>query len=182
MITDDKRFAAMHTAPVFAKSSAKKRKSDTWLHDGGDKSTKPDDRFQAAKLDPRFTEGSAAKVDKYGRKVKVQKQETGGDKGKAEQKGSIEDRLDYLTRLSRGEIDVSSSSSSEDDDSNDDGESSDDSDSDGESTNSDSEDVEGPLAIPGDENAAEETPVGEATSRFAIQNCDWENLSAEDIL
>jgi hypothetical protein len=105
------------------------------------------------------------------------------------EKPQTESRLDYLTKLSRGEI---SGSSSSDDSSSDSGASKEDSeelseadgsDEDSSSESSDSDSyvgVEGgPLAIPGESDI----PVMEdSTRRLAIQNCDWNSISAEDLM
>lgn len=86
-----------------------------------------------------------------------------------------ESRLEYLNRLARGEVDASSSS--EDSDS-DDGDVSDSSDS---SSSDDEESVDGrnPLQIEKEEEVGE---IEEATSRLAIQNCEWNNVRAEDLM
>ena len=107
------------------------------------------------------------------------------------EKGTTESRLDYLTKMSRGEI---SGSSSSDDNSSDTGTSTDDEndasraheqgDDDNSSESSSDSDsyvgVEGgPLAIPGETDI----PVMEdSTRRLAIQNCDWNSISAEDLM
>lgn len=111
------------------------------------------------------------------------------NKGKSSNKSNdIESRLDYLNKLSRGEISGSSSSDDDDDDENneieveessesenegEDGDDGDEYDEDGNKVQVD------PFAIPGD--VIEEREDVE-TNRLAIQNCDWENFTAEDIM
>lgn len=79
-------------------------------------------------------------------------------------------RLDYLSKLSRGEIsDVETS----------------DSDSEAKVAESDNSNIDVDSAIDDDEVSvatAEELEEGEETNRLAIQNCDWDNMKAEDIL
>ena len=97
-----------------------------------------------------------------------------------------ESRLDYLNRLARGEI--SGSSSDSDDSSSEDGEgdnASGDSSSDNDSD--DGEGMEDPFAVPGDEveyagDNSEASGLIEDSRRLAIQNCDWEKVTAEDLL
>jgi hypothetical protein len=97
--------------------------------------------------------------------------------------GDAESRLDYLNKLARGEISGSSSSDSDSDAESDDAsESSSDS-----SSDEDSGMEEDPLAVPGDhieyagdnDGSAEQI---EDSCRLAIQNCEWEKVSAEDLL
>ena len=93
--------------------------------------------------------------------------------GKAPEKK--ETRLEYLNRLARGEVDGSSSSEESDSDSDDASESSDSSSSDGE----ESADARNPLQIEEEEGVGE---IEEATNRLAIQNCEWSNVRAEDLM
>eukprot|EP00624_Nannochloropsis_granulata_P004199 evm.model.NODE_31089_length_21432_cov_25.446669.3 len=95
-----------------------------------------------------------------------------------------EDRLEYLNRLARGEISDTSTSSST-------GSSSSFSSSseNGDSSGSESDDEEDKDDDNEDEDVIESRkleegpiPMGEATSRIAIMNCDWEHLKALDIL
>ena len=110
---------------------------------------------------------------------------TGAKSGK-KNKGDVESRLDYLNKLSRGEI---SGSSSSDDDSSENSDS-DASPSDMSSSDDDSEDDEGvdnPLAVPGDdvsyaEQGDQKADLIEDSCRLAIQNCEWEKVTAEDLL
>ena len=90
-----------------------------------------------------------------------------------------ETRLDYLTRLSRGEVDLSSSSDDDSEESlkEDISSSASSTDSD-EDYDSQTEGVD-PLLIPDD------TEVGlieDATNRLAIQNCEWNSVRAEDLM
>lgn len=114
-----------------------------------------------------------------------------------------ESRLDYLSKLSRGEI-SGSGSDSETDDSDDSSQSSDSSSDDSDSDDAYTSRKGGALSIPGDEIVTTrqksqkgvvevgETPAEEEdcddevdvenSNRLAIQNCDWDNMSAEDIM
>jgi hypothetical protein len=109
-----------------------------------------------------------------------------------------ESRLDYLTKLSRGEISGSSSSSESSDEeaeSSQSGESEEERPSrnrrtaSSEASSSDDENDEdsdyglegGALEIPGEEEHAIGT-IEDATKRIAIQNCDWNSLKAEDLM
>lgn len=118
--SNDPRFSSMLTAPMFKKSRHDQQK------------VKLDDRFKSVLSDDRFSSNTAA-VDKYGRK-----QAKGSKKSAAikelsefyevdapeeedvetsekpkEEKKSAESRLDYLQKLSRGEISGDSSSEEE---------------------------------------------------------------------
>jgi hypothetical protein len=87
----------------------------------------------------------------------------------------MESRLDYLNKLARGEV---SGSSSEDDENEIEAASS----SEDENENEEADEGGGrddPFAIPGD--VIEESEEVES-NRLAIQNCDWENLTAEDLM
>jgi hypothetical protein len=108
-----------------------------------------------------------------------------------------ESRLDYLTKLSRGEISGSSSENSSDEEAESSG--SDGSEEDrpsrarrtasSDSSSSDEEDdvdsdyglEGGALEIPGEEARGIGT-IEDATKRIAIQNCDWNSLKAEDLM
>jgi hypothetical protein len=183
----DPRFSSMHTAPIF-----KKFKKD-------DNKLKLDNRFSKVLTDERFRSAPGA-VDKYGRKAK--KATSKAAKEELEQFYSIEDddaeeiaeededdeevgvknkkkknqqkmkepesRLEYLNKLARGE--VSSSDSDEDGDSDN-------------SSDSDSSSEDGDASVNGDVLSDEEdAPTGDATQRLAIQNLDWDNMTAEDIM
>lgn len=106
-----------------------------------------------------------------------------GNKGQAAGKGKSEEemetRLDYLSRLARGEVsdeDSDSESGGDDDDSEASTSSSDDEDGDVDAE----EGAKGPLDIPDDEVIEEDSVP--STRRLAIQNCDWENVKAKDLL
>lgn len=97
------------------------------------------------------------------------------DTSKKKSLPDVESRLDYLNKLARGEISGSSSDDEDDDDEIVVHESSESEEDD----NFDESGVADPLAIPGD--IIEESADVES-NRLAIQNCDWENLTAEDIM
>jgi hypothetical protein len=193
-MSGDRRFEAMHTAPIFKQS-----KKDNFK-------VKVDDRFKKLLTDDRF-QSVHGKVDKYGRKTKVKDNakkvvdemkefydidegvtdepegrgpSTKPSKG-AQHGGSMDSRLDYLNKLARGEI---SEESSDSDQSGSENGSSDETDG---SEGSD-DDAGGPatstrksaLDIP--EQEEPELSADVASTRIAIQNCDWENVSAEDIM
>jgi hypothetical protein len=86
--------------------------------------------------------------------------------------GDVETRLDYLNKLARGEI---SGSSSDEEGVEADEESS----SEDEASDLDESGTHDPFEIPGD--VVEESSDVES-NRIAIQNCDWENLTAEDLM
>ena len=174
----DPRFDSMYSAPLFKKF----RKDDNKL--------KLDNRFKTVLTEERFR-STPGEVDKYGRtsrnsSKKAAKDELEnfyaiedeegvreGDEASSTQKSSTESRLEYLNKLSRGDMSDDSSSSSDDDEeesSNDSSSSSDDS-----SANSMQQDEE----VLSDE---EEAPTGDASNRLALQNCDWDSLSAEDLI
>lgn len=192
-MSGDSRFSAMHSAPIFKQTKKENFK------------VKIDDRFKSLLSDERF-QSVAGKVDKYGRKSKGKKdakkivaelkefydidQEavetkpaapSAATKKSGTQGGSMESRLDYLNKLARGEI--SDESSSDSDASSDGGDDSDSSDS---TSDAEDEDVQvetttkSALEIPGQEEPELVTDV--SSTRIAIQNCDWENLTAEDIM
>ncbi len=172
---EDSRFAAMHSSHLFKRSAQAKHK------------VKVDERFKEVLKDKKYVNVPGS-VDKYGRKRKsksakeelkefytIEEDEEEEKVEKEKKPGvSMESRLDYLTKLSRGDI----SGDSSDDDSDDDSSSSDD-DDEAEDELADSN-AKSALAIDDDEVIEEEG--GEATKRLAIQNCDWENLRAVDIL
>jgi hypothetical protein len=155
---------------------------------------KIDDRFKNVLTDERFRVGTKDSVDKYGRKSKskvtaadelkefyqIEEEEGGEEEKEVSQEGSkkktlndVETRLDYLNKLARGEI--SGSSSDEDEVDVDEEESS----SEDEESDLDESGARDPFEIPGD--VVEESADVES-NRIAIQNCDWENLTAEDIM
>ena len=191
----DPRFAAAQTAPLFKTSKKAQHK------------VKLDDRFKPVLTDERFRAGGSAPIDKVGRKAKkgsaAAKKELEGfyqieddeaadikpAKGSdASAKMSLDERLDYLNRLSRGEIADSSSEDSDDEGDEDEDDDEDDSDSEGEGDKK-SKKYRNPFSVPepaaqgdGEEDDDDEgIPEGESSSRLAIQHCDWENLKAADL-
>jgi len=189
----------MHTAPIFKQS-----KKDNFK-------VKVDDRFKTLLSDERF-QSVPGKVDKYGRKAKgkdvarkvaqemkefydinedadenVDEEAAGTDDhkkpagAKPVQGGNMESRLDYLNRLARGEASDSSDSDGSDDDSDSSSEqsSSDDCDE-GEEPETEHGTRRSALDIP--DQAEPELSADVSSTRIAIQNCDWENLTAEDIM
>ena len=105
-------------------------------------------------------------------------------KKKGEPSESMEDRLDYLNKLARGEVSGSDSDDSSDDNDGFENEGSDS--GEGESEEEYDSDVvdkltKSALAIPGDEDS-DVAEYGEATRRISILNCDWENIKAEDLM
>mmetsp|Transcript_20792 Transcript_20792/g.35007 ORF Transcript_20792/g.35007 Transcript_20792/m.35007 type:complete len:377 (+) Transcript_20792:95-1225(+) len=215
----DPRFDDMHHAPIF-----KKVKKDNFK-------TKLDDRFKTVLTDDRFNTSSLGEgVDKHGKKKSGSSKKAARDlkafyniddkttsDNTRDGEDKVESRLDYLSKLSRGEIsgdsgsDSDSGNSSDSDASSSDDSSSDESDSDeSDSDNGYSSRKGSALSIPGDEvvtsykrhpkqHSSSETlntlPVEdeqsedndneediESSNRLAIQNCDWENMSAEDIM
>ncbi|RYH27196.1 hypothetical protein EON65_13895 [archaeon] len=198
----DERFASALSKPIFRPVSKDKHK------------TILDDRFQSLLTDEKFSVLSKSKVDQYGRKVKkskdkqdnelenLYKQEndkkeveeptpksTQRSKQPQEKKQSMEDRLDYLSKLARGEIDPSGSDSSDSSDDEDDSSStSSSSSSDSLSDTGSHEDTghfnrikqkKSALSVP---EAAEVEYGEEVTDRLAVLNCDWEHMKAADIM
>lgn len=191
----DNRFDT--SKPVFKSSKSKQNK------------IKVDDRFKDILTNEKFI-AEPGQIDKYGRKLKkkkssskelaefyeiedevtdeapveslktnklVSKQQSTKSASKSGTGVKIEDRLDYLTKLARGEIEESSDE--EIDDKRYEYEDDEDENLDNDNDLNASEKVTlGPLAL---ENP-DEVEEGEATQRIALQNCDWENLKAIDIL
>ena len=182
--SNDPRFSAMATAPMFTKF-----KKDNFK-------TKVDSRFASVLSDERFV--GQGNTDIYGRKqnkkhakkemealyteVSSEKKGKKNDiKASASSSDTKDARLEYLNKVVRGEIELNS-----DDDSDtgrsDSGSSAEESDSDGEQ---DDEMFESALAIPdvGDEEEVPDTDADVKTSnRIAIKNCDWDSVSAKDML
>jgi len=188
--SDDARFSAMHTASTF--NTARKESHKVKL-DGRFKGVLTDSRFRAA----------PGQVDRYGRKGKskgnaskeleqfyqieeptteaTERENSGKPKAKGSTKSSTEDRMEYINRLSRGEIAESSSSSSSSDAS--------DAESDSDSSSGD-DDTQGEQAtkkrsvldIPQEEGEDEDVPTGDSSRRLALMHCDWDNIKAEDLL
>lgn len=181
----DSRFDT--SKPVFKTSKSKQTK------------VKVDERFKDVLSDDRFV-AAPGQVDKYGRKSKkkntskelaefyeveeadeVEKKVKPSSKQGAGTK--IEDRLDYLTKLARGEIDDASSSSDEEDEMlYEDADEDDDEDADSDEAEVHLKEAEKSKLGPLDLEDPDKIEVGEATHRIALQNCDWENLKAQDIL
>lgn len=206
-VPDDERFTSVLSAPVFKNLSKEKHKVEI---DDRFKSMLTDDRFKVlpggsvdaygrkkkkkAAADHALEELYHVDEDDNGdeddadddpqstsaKDSKKKKQEPKG--GKAE----MEKRLDYLTKLARGEV---SDDGSEDD-------SSDEDDSEGEDEDNEDEGDEvmevdpaeweaiqllngkSPLDVPEEEDVE----TGEATRRISILNCDWENIKADDLM
>jgi len=199
-MSGDDRFNSMHKSATFKSS-----KKDNFK-------VKVDDRFKTLLTDERFQSvpgqvdryGRKAKGKDAANKVAKEMREfydidegeeeavpEAAKKGKAAAKPANTglDRLDYLNKLARGEI---SDEDGSDSDSSDD---SDDSDSDSDESGSDEDSAvarnkkgstygdashKSALQVPGqDEPELVEDVV---SSRIAIQNSDWENVSAEDLM
>ncbi|GBG28345.1 Pre-rRNA-processing protein esf1 [Hondaea fermentalgiana] len=168
-----------------------------------------DSRFKQIFEDEDFVSGAGPRVDKYGRKLSKKERAPGADlkryyklesddeedqddaeesgqdedvttakakpskktptKTKSKSKAAAEiddasdDRLAYLNKLARGEVEGADS----------------DSDSDSDSSISSFEDLENAEE---EEEEEEDIPVGDSTSRIAVQNLDWSRLRAQDIL
>ena len=126
--------------------------------------------------------------------MKKQQSRNHGDRSSSGTGEDAESRLEYLNRLARGDVDDDDDSSSSENDDSEDGdqadqneEGDDDEDSDDnveDNSKSRSSSSRGALAIPdmGDEMDEDEAEEGHATTRLAIQNCDWENVRASDLL
>lgn len=174
-MSEDARFSSMHTAPTFKKGRIDKKKIVV------------DDRFKNVLTDDKFRV-VPSQVDKYGRKKKKEvEQELSAfyavedgeqEKPKSQfstsgvQKNDIELRMDYLNRLARGEVSENSSSSDSG------GDSDEDDDDEAEGTHELPSELESAFDIPGDEIIE----AAESSKRLAIQNCDWDNLRAEDLM
>lgn len=182
-VVQDERFSSMLSAPIFKKTSNQQNKVVL------------DDRFRSVLTDERFRTAPGNAVDKYGRKKKhaVEDQFAAKEleqfykvdesqateasaKGskKPKESGKAEDRLDYLTKLARGEVYMSSDdsdASSEADDSS--------------SSSDEDEEEEAEEAKKGPLELVDEDDVeygAESTRRLAVLNCDWEHLKATDIM
>jgi hypothetical protein len=178
----DDRFKDMYSAPIFQRVGR-----------GDEEAPKADSRFNTATANFELEPGS---IDKYGRKVKKSKKKGKYSAKKSEeadeddktvqrkkgqpqpkQQTPAEERLDYLTRISRGEV---SGSSSDDSDSDDGGIEEADSDSDNDEAFEEEEEEE--EGEDDEEEDEEDIPMGDATTRIAIQNCDWDSIKATDLL
>lgn len=197
---DDDRFSNLVSAPIFKKTSKSKNKV---VLDDRFKQVLTDERFRVLpgnsvdsygrKKKKVVGEDAALQELKSFYDVATEDNEEDGEvnnqaETKSKAKSSKEpkedeftDRLDYLTKLARGEISGSDESSDEesgqyevDDDASDDSEDYDE--------NDDQEGLlnkKSPLDIPEEE---EEIEFGEATKRVSILNCDWENIKAQDLM
>jgi hypothetical protein len=184
----------MHTAPIF-----KQTKKDNFK-------VKVDDRFKTLLSDERF-QSVPGQVDKYGRKSKGkdsakkvteemkefydmnEDEEEEKPKKSAEKKkgstphlpqGSMDSRLDYLNKLARGEMSDTDSSSSGSDESDGDSDSSEESDDSDSAADAREPHHRSALQIP--DQPEPEFAEDVSSTRIAVQNCDWENVSAEDIM
>lgn len=206
-MSSDPRFSAMHSAPIFAKQKKDNFKTKV---DSRFSSLLTDEKFvgAAGKTDiyGRKNKKNSSNAKKEMESLYVK--EDSNDKGKQskfkgkeaktaskKQNGNKGDtRVDYLNKLARGEIEGSSSENSEEEEFE--GGSSDE--------NSDSDDEiydrkqKSALAIPSitkegkldlgltgeesDEEPQYDTSSTIESNRIAIQNCDWDNISAKDIM
>lgn len=202
-VPEDARFAKVLSAPVFKNISKEKHKVEI---DDRFKGMLTDDRFKVLpggsvdaygrkKKQKAGTEKEIEELyqvpagnnsddnedneDDAERIGKKSKKGSGKQPAASSKKGKIEDRLDYLTKLARGEV-----SGSDDSDSD-----SDASDSDEDDDNSDDmeEEEDGDVVIlngksPLDVQEEEDVEYGEATKRISILNCDWDNIKAQDLM
>lgn len=195
--SNDPRFSAMATAPMFTKF-----KKDNFK-------TKVDSRFSSVLKDEKFI--GQGKTDIYGRKQnkKAARKEmeslymednpevgepprAGKGKSKSTPNNAPGDskdaRLEYLNKVARGEIAVNSGSDSDDSDSGSDSDSSGGSSAEDSESEEEEEDgvAESALAIPdvGDEQDGEfyEEDEVATSNRVAVKNCDWESVTAKDML
>eukprot|EP00941_MAST-03F_sp_MAST-3F-sp1_P006179 g6179.t1 len=151
----DKRFSHVHNDPRFQKMAQRKKK------------VKVDPRFKHMFTDPEFNSTISAPTDKYGRKKKAEngleddlRRFYHQDSDSAEEKieETMDEKLERLNRMARGE--ASGSSSSEEDDF----------------------DLDDNVETEADVKASRETiPDGDASKRLALVNCNWDNLKAEDL-
>jgi hypothetical protein len=187
--TDDNRFKDMHTGATFSSTRSDSHK------------VKLDSRFEGVLTDSRFR-NAPGQVDRYGRKNKksgdkaaskeleqfyeIDKPEDELSKGRKGKPSKIPsdsgmDRMEYINKLSRGEISESSSDSSDGSDEDDDS-----------GTSSDDEEElnrreletkkRSVLDIPLVNEESEEIPTGESSRRLAILHCDWDHIKAEDLV
>lgn len=181
--TTDARFQSMLTDPIFKKAPRNNHK------------LKVDDRFKGVLSDDRFRL-APGDIDRYGRNTKDKKKSLSedlqdfyevedsqnGESASHEQKDGQEEimsRLDYLTKLSRGEISESSSEAEDDGVFVDDGDESED-DSQGDAQDDKEQDD---LGNEFEEEFEEDILTGDIScQRLAVQNCDWEHIKAEDLM
>lgn len=178
-VVSDKRFADVLSAPVFKPLSSTKHKQ-----------TEVDERFSGIENDKRFSILPGSGMDARGKKTSKSSAKASNNKETGDPKSSstknmkaieMEERLEYLTKLARGEV----SGSESEDEAEDNEQSIDDSDeSDDDEEASRALVIKGksPLDIPGGEESEEEVELGEATNRISILNCDWDNIRAEDLM
>eukprot|EP01039_Chlorochromonas_danica_P004756 gene4756-5213_t len=208
---EDSRFSSMMNAPLFKKTSHQEKKV---LLDDRFKAVLTDDRFRTApgavvdkygrkKKNKKNADRDYAakeleefyKIEDNNDNDQPQEEQEGGKGLKKKGKGSkgdkegSEERLDYLTKLARGEVDVSSSS---EDDNDDDSSSEDENDTFSTSSSSSGDEEEAAVEEEEEEGGkksaldvpdAGEVEYGEeSTHRLAVLNCDWEHLKATDIM
>ena len=191
-MSGDDRFSAMHTSAIFKQS-----KKDNFK-------VKVDDRFKTLLSDERF-QSAPGKVDKYGRKIKnkdsvkkvaeemkefydIETEEVEDKQEKSQQPKakpgpsgqSMDSRLDYLNKLARGEVSDEDSSSSGSEDSGSESESDEEDSEEDETEHTAGKSTKSALDIPDQPEPEFATDI--SSTRIAIQNCDWENVSAEDIM
>ena len=204
---NDPRFSAMATAPMFSKVKKDKYKTKvddrftSMLHDDrfagegnvdiyGRKQKKKVMSKAVKEMQSLYTNTNTNDNDNTNttHKTKLQKGKSGGDNG-------ADSRLEYLNKLVRGEISLNSSDEGEGEGDNDDDDShrsnssvcTGDDDSDAESDDDHGEYVSA-LAIPNvsqSRTGSERTlshNSDETSNRLAIQNCDWESISAKDMM
>lgn len=199
----DERFAKALSNPLFKKTSVEKNKvvlDDRFkgvltdekfrILPGGDidskgrkVKSKSKEKQALKELESFYTIDPSSVPDEENEEAEEQEQGPSTKKAKKTEKTTKqpvndEDRLDYLNKLARGEIDDDSEDSDEEDEGADSS-----MDEDDEDLDEDDEEIEGdfksPLDIPGDE---EEVECGDATTRLSILNCDWENIKSDDLL
>ena len=171
-----------------------KKEEDETEEKGGKDKTKKKKGGKAAPADPRFQlrpqdqdeeedEAAGAGSGSSGSESSSSDQEEEGatkeEKSNAPTShNEVEERLEYLNRLARGEVsDASTSSSSESDE--DEGDSTD-NEAGGKEDEEGDDDDDGVVASR--QLDVGPIPMGEATKRLAIMNCDWKHLKAVDLL
>lgn len=194
---DDARFSAMHSGATFGSSRNETHK------------VKLDSRFESVLTDERFR-NAPGQIDRYGRKAKSsgkkaaskeleqfykidkpddktlsidQKPKFSAAAGTKKSSGkTVEDRMEYINRLSRGEISDTSSGSSSDSFDEEEGDS--ESSSDDETSNKRDHETKkrSVLDIPVEDDEDEDVPTGESSRRLAIMHCDWDNIKCEDLI
>lgn len=199
--SNDPRFSSMATAPMFTKFKKDNFKTKV---DSRFAAVLKDERFvgqgktdiygrkQNKKAARKEMESLYAAEDTESEVIQTSKDKVtkGGKKSKpAPPVGDKDARLEYLNKVARGEIDVSDSSDSDDHGSDSESDSSanedSDSDSDLDAEDEDNNVTESALAIPevGDQQEVMGQDENVVTSnRVAVKNCDWESVSAKDML